>query len=336
VLVPHEVAGLFQVFEKLRADGYAIVFITHKLREVLANANRITVMRHGQVAGTLLGAEANEDTLVSLMFGMLPPEQIRPNIKTPKSDSAPLLELRQVDTRSQAMGVSLSGVDLRIMPGEIVGVAGVSGSGQKELGDVILGLETCVQGTKHLSGQDASRWSTARIRASGVAFIPEDPLTMAGVPMLSVQENMALGDPSRYALRYGMSMDWPHVQRDIEQSFDRLGLPVPPLNAPIRILSGGNLQRLILARELAHNPKLILAFYPNRGLDVPSATSVRRLLVAARDSGSGVLLISEDLGELFSLSDRLLVLYQGRIAGRFVPGEISMAKLGHLMTGSKV
>jgi simple sugar transport system ATP-binding protein len=159
---------------------------------------------------------------------------------------------------------------------------------------------------------------------------------MAGVPMLTVQENMALGDSSRYALRHGLSMDWPGVRGELERSFDRLGLTSPPFYAPLRTLSGGNLQRLILARELAHNPKLILAFYPTRGLDVPSATSVRRLLVMARDSGSGILLISEDLGELFALSDRLLVLYQGRITGQFEPGEISMVEVGHLMTGSKV
>ncbi len=336
VLVPHEVEGLFRIFTNLCQDGYSIIFITHKLPEVLTCADRITVMRHGRVAGTLLGSEATRDSLVSLMFGAELPEQIHSKPEAFRPDAAPLLELRHACTQGQAMAMSLSDVDLAIMPGEIVGVAGVSGNGQKELGDVILGLEPIVRGTKWLSGEDATRWSVAQVRASGVAFIPEDPLTMTTVPILTVQENMALGNTRLYARRGGLSMDWPGIRHDLEQSFDELGLVAPPFAAPLRTLSGGNLQRFSLARELAHDPRLILSFYPTRGLDVPSATAVRQLLVAARDSGRGVLLISEDLGELFSLSDRLLVLYQGEIIGQFKPEEITMAEVGHLMTGSKV
>ncbi len=334
VLAPHEIEGLFQVFANLRRDGYAIVFITHKLHEVLACADRIVVMRHGRVTGTIVREEATERGLVSLMFGAVPPE-IRPRHADESRGAAePLLELRRVDTRGEGGSVSLRGTDLRVMPGEIVGVAGVSGNGQRELGDVVLGLERCAQGAKFLFGRDATRWSVAQVRAAGVAFVPEDPLTMAAVPALSVRENLALADTRKYARRGGLAMDWAAVRADIDRAVEHLSLTLPPLEARMGTLSGGNLQRVVLAREMARHPRVIVAFYPTRGLDVPSATAARELLVAARDAGAGVLLISEDLGELFMLSDRLVVLYRGRIVGAFRPQHTSVNEVGRLMTGS--
>jgi len=334
-LAPHEVEGLFQVFTHLRRDGYAVAFITHKLQEVLTCAVRITVMRRGQVAGTLAGSEATERRLISLMFGT---EEIEPAQRRggkPRDDVPPLLELREVSTRAESGVGGLKEVNLRVLPGEIVGVAGVSGNGQRELGDVILGLEKCAQGVKYLWNQDATHWSVARVRASGVAFIPEDPLGMAAFAGLTVQENMALGDTSRYARQGGLSMDWQLVRDDLERSLKRLGFTIPSLDVPVATLSGGNVQRVVLAREMARSPRLILAFYPTRGLDVRSAMAARGLFVACRDAGAGVLLISEDLGELFSLSDRLTVLFRGRIVGTSTPQEITMNEVGYLMTGSK-
>lgn len=336
VLAPHEIEGLFQVFAKLRADGYAVVFITHKLQEVLACADRITVLRHGEVAGTLSRSQATEPGLVSLMFGTALMEPGPSRTKIHGKPEQPLLELQKVTTRAEGTATGLQDADLKVMPGEIVGVAGVSGNGQRELGDIILGLERCSHGTKNLFGQDATRWSVAKVRASGVAFIPEDALAMAAVPWMSVQENMTMGETGKYARQGGLAMDWEAVRADMEASFKSLGVSMPPPWARLGTLSGGNLQRFILARELARHPRLIIAFYPTRGLDVPSATAVRDLLVAARDSGAGALLISEDLGELFALSDRLIVLYRGRIVGEFKPQEASMSQIGYLMTGAEV
>lgn len=335
VLASHEVEGLFQVFAELRRDGYAVVFITHKLGEVLSCADRITVMRHGRVAGTLLTSEASESALVSLMFGTAPREPLRLCRETTSAHLLPLLELREVDTRAEGVATSLRGINLKVLPGEIVGVAGVSGNGQKELGDVVLGIERCSQGAKFLFSQDATRWSVARVRASGVAFIPEDPLTMVAVPGMTVLENMALGNTRKYARQGGLSMDWESVRHDIERSLTNLNMAVPPLEARVKTLSGGTLQRVSVARELARNPKLIIALYPTRGLDVRSAMAVQGLLMATRDSGAGVLLISEDLGELFSLSDRLVVLHGGRIVGLFKPEETTRKQVGYLMTGSE-
>jgi simple sugar transport system ATP-binding protein len=334
-LAPHEVEGLFRVFTNLRRDGYAVVFITHKLKEVLDCADRITVMRRGQVTGTLTVSGATEDGLVSLMFGKAISESTHHQGERPQGNLQPLLELKQVSTRAEGQATGLKEINLTILPGEIVGVAGVSGNGQKELGDVVLGLERCDSGFKYLWGQNATHWPVSRIRSSGVAFIPEDPLGMAAVSGLTVEENMALSHTHRYARYRGLSMDWKSVRNDIEQSLTRLGFEIPSLNKPMGTLSGGNIQRMILAREMAHNPKLILAFYPTRGLDVQSAIAARELFMASRNAGAGVLLISEDLGELFSLSDRLVVLFQGRIVGTGTPHEFTISQVGYLMTGSR-
>jgi simple sugar transport system ATP-binding protein len=334
-LAPHEVEGLFRVFTHLRRDGYGVVFITHKLKEVLACADRITVMRRGQVTGTLNVSEATEDGLVSLMFGKGISESTRGPGESSQKNLQPLLELKQVSTPVEGQATGLKEINLTILPGEIVGVAGVSGNGQKELGDVVLGLERCDSGVKYLWGQNATHWSVARIRSSGVAFIPEDPLGMAAVAGLTVEENMALSNTRRYARWGGLSMDWKLVRDDIERSLTRLSFEIPSLDKPVGALSGGNLQRVILAKEMARNPKLILAFYPTRGLDVQSAIAARELFRTSRNTGAGVLLISEDLEELFALSDRLVVLFRGRIAGTGTPHDLTINEVGYLMTGSK-
>jgi general nucleoside transport system ATP-binding protein len=334
-LAPHEIEALFRTFDGLRRDGFAVVFITHKLQDVLACADRITVMRRGRVAGTLPRAGATESNLVSMMFGDGLAEAKPPLPRGRPPGAGPLLELRSVSTRAEGEAMVLDRVDLTIAPGEIVGVAGVSGNGQRELGDVILGLEPCTRGAKYLWGLDATGWSVARIRGSGVAFIPEDAREMAAVPGMTVLENMALGDTRRYARAGGLAIDWQAVREDLEGALGRLRVTLPSLDMPAGGLSGGNVQRMILARELAHGPRLIVAFYPTRGLDVRSAVAARAELVAARDVGAGVLLISEDLDELFPLSDRLVVLFRGRIVATATPQTITTEAIGYLMTGTR-
>ncbi|HTU00865.1 MAG TPA: ATP-binding cassette domain-containing protein, partial [Candidatus Sulfotelmatobacter sp.] len=271
VLAPHEVEELFRVFAALRAEGFAILFITHKLREVIACADRITVMRQGRVAGEMRGADASAAALVGMMFGE---QGARASTRTPepRGDRPPGGELFELDgAAAHAAGgeATLHGIDLRIGAGEIVGVAGVSGSGQKELGDLILGLRPLAAGRKLFRGIDASRWSIARMRDSGVAFVPEDCAGMAAVPGMSVRENLVLGTGGRYWK--GLSVDWQSLQARMDHSFRALDFPVPPLHQPAGSLSGGNLQRIVVAREMAHDPKLVVALYPTRGLDVRSA-----------------------------------------------------------------
>jgi len=332
-LAPHEIEALFRTLDSLCRDGLAVVLITHKLREVLACAHRVTVMRRGRVAGMLPRAAATESGLVSMMFGGAVAEP-RPRPRERRPAAVPLLELRRVSTQVEGQATALEEVDLTVEPGEIVGVAGVSGNGQRELGDVILGLVPCARGVKYLWGLDATRWSAARTRRSGVAFIPEEAREMAAVAGMTVLENMALGDTRRYARAGGLAIDWRAVRSDLEGVLARLEMTLPSLDMPAGGLSGGNVQRMILAREVAHGPGLIVAFNPTRGLDVRSAVAARGELVAARDGGVGVLLISEDLDELFSLSDRLVVLFHGRIVATATPHTITGEAIGYLMTGT--
>jgi simple sugar transport system ATP-binding protein len=229
----------------------------------------------------------------------------------------------------------LAKIDLKIFPGEIVGVAGVSGNGQKELCDVVLGTEVSIRGQKLLDGKDFTNRSVQQIRKNGLSFIPENPLAMASVPFMTVLENFALTHTWGYARRGGFSMDWASAKTDMGETAKKLGFAVN-YYALAKSLSGGNLQRMVILREMSHKPRLIVASYLTRGLDVQSALAARQALIQARESGAGVLLVSEDLDELFTLSDRLLVLFEGKFVGEFKPSETDIYALGHLITGSDV
>jgi len=334
VLAPHEIQALFGVLSNLRQDGYSIILITHKLQEVLDIADRVTVLRAGRVGGTLPGEEACEETLVQLMFEKQLELLDRAPADNPFGGQPPLLELQGIETRAEGSQVGLKSIDLEVFPGEIVGIAGVSGNGQKEFSDLVIGLVRASQGVKKLFGQDATRWSTRQVRSSGVAFIPESPLQMAAAPWMTVLQNSILTRTGRYAANGGLRLDWKRARADIETSFARLRFPQPALYTPAKSLSGGNLQRFVIARELAFKPRLIVASYLTSGLDVQSAVAARQALIDAKRTGAGVLMISDDLDELFSLSDRLAVLFGGQITRVFVPRETNVFEIGHLMTGS--
>lgn len=334
VLAPHELDGFFQVLEKLIKDNFAIILITHKLNEVLQCADRITVLRGGRVAGTVYRDEASEEKLVKMMFEKeLSSLDVKQNGDV-EEGTRPILELHGVSTQGVGAETSLEQIDLEINKGEIVGVAGVSGNGQRELGDLILGMIDCSTGTKRLYGKVITNFSIRKLRRSGISFIPENPLSMAVIPFMTVLENMAVPNAHQYSLHQGLQMDWDSVKEDTEQSMEQLGFQIP-LYVPSRSLSGGNLQRMVIVREMSHSPRLIIASYLTRGLDVQSTSAARQALLQAREEGTGVLFISEDLEELFSLSDRLIVMYEGKIVGDFKPEETDIYEVGHLMTGSK-
>ena len=335
VLAPHEVDALFGILKNLKKDGYVILLITHKLDEVLDCADRVTVLRKGKVSGTVLRKDLTKEKLIQFMFAKSFTTSITSKPKRKTQPTSPLLQLQGIETDGENNGISLKEINLEIFPGEIVGVAGVSGNGQKELGDVVLGLEHCTQGKKYLFGKDATHWSISEVRKSGVAFIPESPLQMAITGWLPVLHNMALTRTWHYAQWGGLRINWQQAKKDACKAFNNLGFEIPQLYIPAMSLSGGNLQRMTVARELLFDPKLIIASYLTRGLDVQSTIAAQQAIVKARAEGSGILLISEDLDELFSLSDRLIVLLGGRIVGRFTPRETNTIEIGHLMTGSK-
>ena len=331
VLAPQEADGLFHTLAELREEGYGLVFITHKLREV-AFCDRVVVMREGRIVGAFAGHEADEATLLGLMFGEAMPSS---PFSQPAPKAAPgetVLALEGVATAPEPGATALHDVSLVLRSGEILGVAGVSGNGQRELADLILGLRKPRNGIKRLWNEVANGWSVARIRARGVASIPDDPLALAAVPELTVRENLALGDRKRN--RIGLGFDWPRIVADMNRSTARLHFP--PLSYPSKaaVLSGGNLQRVVLARELAYDPKLIVVLYPTRGLDTRSANALRSALGEARNGGAAVLFISEDLDELFAVSDRLIVLRAGKIAEAFLPASFRNDLIGAAMVGA--
>lgn len=335
VLAPHEIEGFFQILEQLISDKFAVILITHKLKEVLQCADRITVLRDGRVSGKLSRPEASEEKLVKMMFEK-EISAVDLSKKAGKTEKAiPILELRGVSTQGEGAETSLEKIDLEIHQGEIVGIAGVSGNGQRELGDVILGTIKCIRGTKHLYGKDVTNSSIRQLRRTGISFIPENPLIMATIPNMTVLENMAVTNSRLYSRYGGLMIDWQAVKVDTEHTMRQMGFSFS-LFIPAKSLSGGNLQRMVIVREMSHDPQLIIASYVTRGLDVQSTIAARQALLQARDDGAGILLISEDLEELFNLSNRLIVMHDGRIAGKFHPEETDIYEVGYIMTGSGV
>jgi simple sugar transport system ATP-binding protein len=354
VLAPHEIDELLDVFRQLRQDNLAVLFITHKLREVLAVADRITVLRRGKVTASMPAAEAGatEAALVALMLGATSqageeatttvappsaPQDVLPHIPTASDQGeSPILDIRDANVPDPAGRVHLHDLSLSISAGEIVGVAAVSGNGQKELGELVQGLRHCHSGSMKLLGTGVRRWSPRSTISLGVACLPEDPLREGAVPTMTVLENMVLPMRKQFASRGGLAMLWQKARDYVVQALQSFGLRMPALEAPIGTLSGGNIQRVVFTREAARQPKLLLSYYPTRGMDVPSANTARELLRVLRAAGTGILLVSEDLDELLALSDRLVVMHRGRIVGTFRSDEEpSLHDIGLLMTGGE-
>lgn len=329
VLAPQERAALFATIAELKAQGYGIVFITHKLAEVMEVADRISVMRLGRITGLIRRTQATEAELLALMFEGRAPHEAP--LASARSAGGPALELRGVSTAGEGHAVSLDDISFQAREGEIVGIAGVAGSGQRELGDLVMGTLRPGHGAKLLWGADAGKWTASKVRESGVVFVPENPLEIACVGGLSVAENFALG-ARRY--RRGLGIDWKRVNDDAGSAFARLHFPQPRLQALVRTLSGGNVQRMVMARELAMKPRLIVALYPTRGLDAHSAQAVREKLAACAAEGAALLLASEDLDELFGLCNRIVVLRQGAVAGEFASPDFAVDAVGAAMVGS--
>jgi simple sugar transport system ATP-binding protein len=334
VLAPHEIAGLFEILRTLRRDGYTILFITHKLKEVMAIADRVTVLRKGSVVGTVPRARTTEQDLAEMMLGE---RELRTGAFARVdggSGRQTILDLEDLSVQGERGHAGLRGVSLRVREGEIVGVAGVTGNGQTELGETILGLRRPQRGRVLLDGAEISRWSTGRILEHGVSYIPEDPLRMGLASGLTVLENMILSDHARHMPGGGLFTSWGSIRREVEQRVENFGLAIPRLTVPAGTLSGGTVQRLVLLREMARRSKLLVAFHPTRGLDIAATRMAHQLLLTSRNGGTAVLLISEDLDELFSLSDRLVVLFRGAIVGAFRPNEVQAVDVGLLMTGA--
>jgi simple sugar transport system ATP-binding protein len=328
VLTAQETAELAQVLRNLRDAGTSIVFITHKLHEVLDIADRVTVLRRGKTIGTVETADADEASLARMMVGR---DVVLRVEKEPARPGEPLLEIDDVHAVDDRGLPAVDGVSLEVRAGEIVAVAGIDGNGQSELIDAISGLRHVVSGAVRLRGQDITNATPRAAREAGIGHIAEDRHHRGLVLDFSLAENLALND-YRAESRFGLIKPRRMVDaaRRLLHEFDvRGGAP----ETPARSLSGGNQQKVVIAREVSGNPDALIAAQPTRGLDVGAIEFVHRRLLAERDAGRAILLFSLELDEVRSLADRILVIYDGRIVGE-LPPTASDEELGLLMTGS--
>jgi general nucleoside transport system ATP-binding protein len=332
VLTPQEAHELFETLKALRNDGMSIVFISHKLNEVLEIADRITVLRRGKRIETLPREGATEAGLARLMVGR---EVLLRVDKAPAAAGEPLLVVHDLHVLDDRGLEAVRGVSLEVHAGEIVGLAGVDGNGQSELIEALSGLRHATAGRVVLDGTDVTGASTADILDRGIGHIPEDRQRRGLVLEFSLAENLALHDfdkppNSRFGWLFPSRLvRW--ARRLLEQFDVRGGGPQTRASA----LSGGNQQKVVLAREIAREPSVLLAGQPTRGLDVGAIEFVHKRLVEARDNGKGVLLVSLELEEVLSLADRILVIYEGRIVREYPP-DVTEEELGVAMTGGRV
>jgi general nucleoside transport system ATP-binding protein len=331
VLTPQEARELFEIVRALTEQGESVIFITHKLNEVLEIADRISVLRRGKLVETVPIEGATEDSLARAMVGR---EVLLRVDKQPAEPGEPLLTIEGLRVFDDRALEAVRGVDLEVRSGEIVGIAGVDGNGQTELIDALAGLRRPAEGRIVLAGRDITRVSTDDRLHEGLGHIPEDRQRRGLVLDFSLAENMALHDfdeqpYSRFGWLYPRRMV-ATAKRLIEEFDVRGGGPQTPASS----LSGGNQQKVILAREVSRSPELLIAAQPTRGLDVGAIEFIHRRLVEQRDAGRGILLVSFELEEILSLSDRILVIYEGQIVGEYGP-DVSEEELGIAMTGGR-
>ena len=332
VLTPQEAIGFFATLREMTAAGKTIIFISHKLDEVLSIANRITVLRAGKHVATIDAAGVTKPELASLMVGR---EVLFSLDKPPQAPGAARLSVRALIAQDDKRLDALRGLSLTVHAGEIVGLAGVAGNGQRELAEVICGLRPAVSGTVEINGVAAPNASPLAMIEAGVAYVPEDRSATGSAPNLSIADNLALKAYRRPPLGSKGLVNRRQMRVHARRLIHEYDIATPGPQTPARKLSGGNLQKVILAREISSQPALIVAAYPTRGLDIGATENVRNLLLNERNNGTAVLLISEDLDEIFALADRIAVLYEGRIVGEVAGAEADLETIGLMMAGEE-
>ncbi|MGR3290765.1 MAG: ABC transporter ATP-binding protein [Paracoccaceae bacterium] len=326
VLTPQEADTLFENIGAMTRDGLAVIFISHKLREVLAFSNRIAVLRHGKLVGEIATADADERTIARMMVGADTPATPRDTMQP----GAPVLQMQAISVKGENARNSLHSVDLTVHAHEVVGIAGVSGNGQSALAHVVSGLAAPDAGAMLVDGTKITRFDPRNMLAVGVGRIPEDRHHDGMIGAMSVAENLIierLGDPDVQKNGFLRQDAIRANAQKLSHDYDVRG---PGIDADARLLSGGNIQKMILARVFETSPRLILANQPTRGLDLGAANEVGRRLLEARSRGAGILLISEDLDEVLALSDRIMVIHDGRLVESH---DLDRAAIGLMMAG---
>ena len=330
VLTVQEVQKLFNVLRRMKEEGHSIIIITHKLNEVMEISDRVAILRKGQYITTVNTTETNEQELTEWMVG----RKIDLNIqRAPMYKTRPLLELRDVTIRSDEGSIAIDNVSFYIRGGEILGVAGIAGCGQKELCEAIAGLRPIEAGQMIHKGENIVGLTPRQIVAKGISmsFIPEDRLGMGLAPSMSITDNMIL---KKYANGPGIFVDRKTGRADAEQVVRDLEVVTPSVDTPVRRLSGGNVQKVLLGREIKANPNVIVTAYPVRGLDINSSYAIYNILNEQKQDGVGVLFVGEDLDVMMALCDKIMVLCHGKVMGVVHAHKTSKEELGLMMTGA--
>jgi simple sugar transport system ATP-binding protein len=333
VLTPQEVDELFKTFRMMTEQGKGIIFISHKLDEVLAIADRITVIRRGQVIKTLLREGATKPLIAELMVG----KPVLLNVEKPEAQpGTKILEVRDLRQTGERGHATLSGVNLEVRTGEIYGIAGVEGNGQSELVQAITEPVKLDGGDILLEDQSVLSWDVRTRRDAGIGHIPEDRQRFGLLLPFSLADNIVLGQHHRAPfVKGGQLIDGPKIREFAQETIRAYDIRTPSDMTPANALSGGNQQKVIVARELRFEPKLLVASQPTRGVDIGATEFIYSQLIAARQAGKAVLLISADLDEILSLSDRIGVMFKGHIIKEFTQEEATREQVGLYMTGEQ-
>jgi simple sugar transport system ATP-binding protein len=333
VLTPGEVDEFFGVVKSLTDQGKSIVFITHKLREVLAVADRITVVRRGRVVGSADPGEATLASLASLMVGR---EILLSVHKEPAQPGDAVLRVRDLEVTDDRGYAAVDALSFDVRAGEIFGVAGVEGNGQRELVESITGMRPKRAGTVELDGADITAANPRKVARMGAGHVPEDRNKHGVVESFTVADNLVLNTYAHEPFARRLVRQTRQVEEQAHDLVERYDIRTSSIHAPVGTLSGGNQQKVIIARELSGHPKLLIVAQPTRGLDVGSIEFIHHRIVEMRDAGAAVLLVSAELDEIFSLADRIGVLFRGRMVGDFPREEATRATVGYLMASGRV
>jgi simple sugar transport system ATP-binding protein len=332
VLTPQEVDEFFVVLRRMASEGHSLIFISHKLHEVLAISSRITVLRDGRHVGECDGAQATRAELAQMMVGR---QVILQYDRPPLKLGPPRLKVENLWVRSDRQSYALKGISFELRSGEILGLAGVSGNGQRELAQALAGLRPVKEGKIILDGKDVTHASPTERLLAGQSYIPEERMKEGAIRDFSVADNYILQDHSHKPFARFTFMNFRAIREAAQKAVDCYAVKTPSIHTPIKNLSGGNIQKLILARELSRTPKVLVASQPTRGVDIGASEYIHQRLLQQRAEGAATLLISEDLDEIRALSDRIAVIYEGQIVGMVDAQAATTQQLGLMMAGVK-
>jgi len=332
VLTPQEIKGLFKIMRTLTESNVPVIFISHKLKELMEICDRVTVIRRGKMIGSIDIEEATPQVLASMMVGRDVVLEVEKGVGQP---SDVVLEVKNLQAVDRSGFPVLNSISFDVRAGEIVGVAGVAGNGQSELIEVITGLHKAKSGTVHLNGQQITNHNTKEILAKGIATIPEDRHHRGLVLDFSIADNGVLGSHDRRPFARWIRRIFEAVKTYADKFINEFDVRTPNQEVQVKNLSGGNQQKVIIAREMGRDPDLLIAAQPTRGVDVGAIEFIHKRIIEQRDAGKAVLLISNELDEIMGLSDRILVMFHGEIVGQLSAQEATEEELGLYMAGAK-